>query len=75
MINWSRQLFRGARWATKPMKKQSQPRTEFAYQFTFPNDAQPVVIRGRNQREARQHVRSALDLTRLPVGTTVERLD
>jgi len=68
MLKFIRNLFTSRVTAVTP------PKT-FSYRFTFPNDAQPVVIQERNQREARQFVRDSLALTRLPVGTTVERLD
>ena len=58
--------------ATTP--RPTTPKT-FQYRFTFPDDPNSTVIRERNQREARAFVRDALDLTRLPVGTVVERLD
>ena len=73
MINWTRQIFKGARRAARPMK-QRKPRVEHPYRFVFP-DGDDVTIRAYNQREARATVRDALDLTRLPVGTTVQRLD
>ena len=68
MLKFIRNLFTSRVTAATP------PKT-FSYRFTFPNDPQPVTIRERNQREARQFIREALDLTRLPIGTTVERLD
>ena len=68
IVKFIRSLFASAT-AQKPVKT-------YKYRFTFPDEPDaPVVIRERNQREARAFVRSAFDLTRLPVGTDVTRLD
>jgi len=48
---------------------------EYRYRFSFPNGQESAVIRERNEREARRFVRDTLELTRLPSGTVVERLD
>jgi len=45
----------------------------FAYTVTLPNQ-EPVVLRAKNQVEVKAMVRDAQGLTRLPSGTTVERL-
>ena len=69
MLKFIRNLF------TSNVPSATKPTKTYPYRFTFPDDPQPVTIRERNQREARQFVRDSLDLTRLPIGTTVERLD
>lgn len=70
MLGFFRRMFRQTTTTSS-----ANPNKTYRYQFTFPDSTQPVVIRERNQREARALVRETLDLTRLPAGTSVERLD
>ena len=75
MINFTRRIRRGFKRYAKPTV-QKKARPEFRYQFTFfdPTSA-PVVIRATSQAVAKQRVRDALEIDRLPNKTDIERLD
>lgn len=45
----------------------------FLYAVTLPGQ-QPVMLRAQNQVEVKRLVREAHGITRLPAGTTVERM-
>lgn len=51
-----------------------KPTEGFLYAVTLPGQ-EPVMLRAKNQVEVKQFVRDAHGLTRLPAGTTVERMD
>lgn len=50
-----------------------KPKKDHSYRVQIPGEP-PVILRAANQGEVRQFVRDAHGLTRLPAGTTVERL-
>ncbi len=63
---------------TKVRKLFSRSKTKsgsgLAYKVTLPGQM-PVILRAQNAVEVRKLAREANNLTRLPAGTTVDRID